>query len=173
MIQVWDKYVCVEFIDDRIGLRTRETHRNLADESIQASLTPVFKRIEAKPKLSAGKGRKGEVKAHRYQFPLKPATARTFHSSQGTSMDAACMDLSNAKGKAGMHYTALSCVCTAESLYFQKSPSHAAKTAFDQGWDIGIRGTLHHHLRSGCHRNGTYANPMPIETLNGIAAGTK
>lgn len=121
------KIVWVEFSDDRVGLRTREAHRNLADESIQASWTPVFKRLETF-KLSAGRGRKGEVKAHRYQFPLKPATARKFHSSQGTTMDAACIDLSNAKGKAGMHYTALNRVRTAEGLYFQKCPSQAAKT---------------------------------------------
>lgn len=119
------KIVWVEFTDERVGLRTREAHRDIADESIKETWTPVFKRIETF-KLSTGKSRKGEIKAHRYQFPLKPASARTFHSSQGTSMDAVCIDLSDAKGKAGMHYTALSRVQTTEGLYFQKSTNQAS-----------------------------------------------
>lgn len=95
--------VWVKFSDERVGKRTREAHRHLGDESIQESWTPVFKRTETF-NLPKGAKQKGEIKAHRYQFPLKPATARTFHSAQGTSMDAVCMDLCNAR-RAGMQYT--------------------------------------------------------------------
>lgn len=42
-------------------------------------------------------------------------------------MDAACIDLSSAKGRNGMHYTALSRVRSPEGLFFQKSHSQAAK----------------------------------------------
>lgn len=123
--------VWVEFIDERVGRRTRLAHRDLAEEGIQKTWTPICKRTETF-KLPTGKGRKGEIKAHRHQVPLKPATARTFHSAQGTSMDAVCVDLSNAKGRAGMHYTALSRVRTAEGLYFQKSASNLVKKATKQ-----------------------------------------
>lgn len=47
-------------------------------------------------------------------------------------MDAVCVDLSNAKGRAGMHCTALSRVRTAEGLYFQKSASNLVKTSTKQ-----------------------------------------
>lgn len=64
---------------------------------------------------------------HRSQFLLKPASARTIHSAQGTSMDNACIDLSNASEE-GLHYVTLRRLRASEGLYFEKSQAHATRT---------------------------------------------
>ena len=99
--------VWVQFDHDDVGRKTRQENRNLYTTG-----TPI------KPltmQFAVGKTKSAQVV--RKQFPLRPASAKTVHRSQGDTQSQIVVYLNARRAIPHMHYVALSRVTTIEGLY--------------------------------------------------------
>ena len=104
--------VWVQFEYDDVGKKTRQENRNLYTEGIPNSWTPI------KPvttQFAVGKTKSAQVV--RKQFPLRPASAKTVHRSQGDTQSQIVVNLNTRRAIPHIHYVALSRVTTIEGLY--------------------------------------------------------
>ena len=105
-------HVWVQFGYDDVGRKTRQEHRNLYTGSIPNTWTPI------KPvttQFAVGKTKSAQVV--RKQFPLRPASAKTVHRSQGDTQSQVVVNLNTRRTIPHIHYVALSRVTTIEGLY--------------------------------------------------------
>ena len=104
--------VWVQFDCDDVGKKTRQENRNLYAEGIPNSWTPI------KPvttQFAVGKTKSAQVV--RKQFPLRPASAKTVHRSQGDTQSQIVVHLNTRRAIPHIHYVALSQVTAIEGLY--------------------------------------------------------
>ena len=105
--------VWVQFDYDDVGRKTRHENRNLYTRSIPNTWTPI------KPvttQFAVGKTKSAQVV--RKQFPLRPASAKTVHRSQGDTQSQVVVNLNTRRTIPHIHYVALSRVTTIiEGLY--------------------------------------------------------
>ena len=104
--------VWVQFDSDDVGKKTRQENRNLYNEDIPNSWTPI------KPvttQFAVGKTKSAQVV--RKQFLLRPASAKTVHRSQGDTQSQIVVNLDTRRAIPHIHYVALSRVTTIEGLY--------------------------------------------------------
>ncbi|CAB3983616.1 ATP-dependent DNA helicase PIF1 [Paramuricea clavata] len=105
-------FVWVEFDYEDVGKKTRQENRNLFVRGIPNTWTPI------KPvttQFSVGKTKSAQVV--RKQFPLRPASAKTVHRSQGDTQSQIVVNLNTTRAIPHIHYVALSRVTTIEGLY--------------------------------------------------------
>ena len=104
--------VWVQFDYDDVGKKTRQENRNLYTGGIRNTWTPI------KPvttQFAVGKTKSAQVV--RKQFPLRPASAKTVHRSQGDTQSQIVVNLNTRRAIPHIHYVALSRVATIEGLY--------------------------------------------------------
>ena len=104
---VWVLFDC-----DDVGKKTRQENRNLYTGGISTTWTPI------KPvttQFAGGKTKSAQVV--RKQFPLRPASAKTVHRSQGDTQSQIVVDLNTRRAIPHIHYVALSRVTAIEGLY--------------------------------------------------------
>ena len=103
--------VWVQFDHNNVGRKTREENRTLYTAGIQNTWTPI------KPvttQFAVGKTKSAQVV--RKQCPLRPASAKTVHRSQGDTQSQIVVNL-NTRAIPHIHYVALSRVTAIEGLY--------------------------------------------------------
>ncbi|XP_052276203.1 uncharacterized protein LOC127875286 isoform X2 [Dreissena polymorpha] len=105
--------VWVKFENDKIGIKTRQSHLHLYTQKIPNSWTPVE---EIKRQFPVGKYRNAEVL--RTQIPLRPASAKTAHRCQGDTMEAAVVDFEG-RSRCHCHYVALSRVKSLNQVFIR------------------------------------------------------
>ena len=104
--------VWVQFDYDDVGRKTRQENRNLFTGIRPNTWTPI------KPvtmQFAVGKTKSAQVV--RKQFPLRPASAKTVHRSQGDTQSQVVVNLNTRRIIPHIHYVALSRVTTVEGLY--------------------------------------------------------
>ena len=105
--------VWVQFDHEDVGKKTRQENRNLyLNRSIETTWTPI------KPvttQFTVGRTKSAQVV--RKQFPLRPASAKTVHRSQGDTQSQIVVNLNTKRAIPHIHYVALSRVTTIEGLY--------------------------------------------------------
>ena len=100
--------IWMQFEDENIGKKTCSEHRNKYKEHILKSWTPILPETR---KFSVG--RNHEV--YRTQFPLRPASSKTIHRSQGDTVTEIVLDFTG-RSQPGLHYVAMSRVREFEKL---------------------------------------------------------
>ena len=104
--------VWVVFDCNDVGKKTRQENRNLYMGGISTTWTPI------KPvttQFAVGKTKSAQVV--RKQFPLRPASVKTVHRSQGDTQSPIVVDLNTRRAIPDIHYVALSRVPAIEGLY--------------------------------------------------------
>ena len=101
--------IWVQFEDNDIGKSTRALGRNKYKPGIDPSWTPI---VPETRKFTVG--RNNEVA--RTQFPLRPASAKTVHRSQGDTVSEIVIDFTG-RTQTGIHYVAMSRVREFEKLH--------------------------------------------------------
>ena len=101
--------IWVQFEDNDIGKSTRALGRNKHKLGIDPSWTPI---VPETRKFTVG--RNNEVA--RTQFPLRPASAKTVHRSQGDTVSEIVIDFTG-RTQTGIHYVAMSRVREFENLH--------------------------------------------------------
>ena len=101
--------IWVQFEDNDIGKSTRALSRNKYKPGIDPSWTPI---VPETRKFTVG--RNNEVA--RTQFPLRPASAKTVHRSQGDTVSEIVIDFTG-RTQTGIHYVAMSRVREFEKLH--------------------------------------------------------
>ena len=101
--------IWVQFEDDDIGRNTRALSRNRYKRGINPSWTPIVPEMR---KFTVG--RNNEVA--RTQFPLRAASAKTVHRSQGDTVSEIVVDFTG-RTQTGIHYVAMSRVREFDKLY--------------------------------------------------------
>ena len=99
----------VRFEDNDIGKSTRALGKNKYKPGIDPSWTPI---VPETRKFTVG--RNNEVA--RTQFPLRPASAKTVHRSQGDTVSEIVIDFTG-RTQTGIHYVAMSRVREFEKLH--------------------------------------------------------
>ena len=100
------------FVYDDVGRKTEQENRNFYVTGIESTWTPV-KPITTQ--FAVGKTKSAQVV--RKQFPLRPASAKTVHRSQGDTQSQIVVNLNTNRTIPHIHYVALSRVTTIEGLY--------------------------------------------------------
>ena len=101
----------MQFDYDDVGKKPQQENRNLYTGSVPSTWTPI------KPvtmQFSVGKPKSAQVV--RKQFPLRPASAKTVHRSQGDTQSQIVVNLNTRWSIPHIHYVALSRVTTIEGL---------------------------------------------------------
>ncbi|XP_028416127.1 ATP-dependent DNA helicase PIF1-like [Dendronephthya gigantea] len=104
--------IWVQFDYEDVGRKTRQENRTLYVRGIQNTWTPI------KPvttQFSVGRTKSAQVV--RKQFPLRPASAKTVHRSQGDTQTQIVVNLNSNRAIPHIHYVALSRVTAIEGLY--------------------------------------------------------
>ena len=104
--------VWVQFDYEDVGKKTRQENRHRYIRGIPNTWTPI------KPvttQFAVGKTKSAQVV--RKQFPLRPASAKTVHRSQGDTQTQIVVNLNTRRAIPHIHYVALSRVTTIEGLY--------------------------------------------------------
>ena len=104
--------VWVQFDHDDVGRKTQHENRKLYTAVIQSTWTPI------KPvttQFAVGKTKSAQVV--RKQFPLRPASAKTVHRSQGKTQSQIVVHLNTRRAIPHIHYVASSRVTAIEGLY--------------------------------------------------------
>ena len=101
--------IWVRFEDNDIGKSTRALGKNKYKPGIDPSWTPI---VPETRKFTVG--RNNEVA--RTQFPLRPASAKTVHRSQGDTVSEIVIDFTG-RTQTGIHYVAMSRVREFEKLH--------------------------------------------------------
>lgn len=95
--------IWVEFDDTEIGQKTRHENKHLYVQGIDKQWTPI------KPVTSQFVvGRNKTIQVVRKQFPLRPATAKTIHRSQGSTETRIVVNFDTQKAIPHIHYVGLS-----------------------------------------------------------------
>ena len=104
--------IWVLFDQEDVGKKTRQENRNLYVRGILSTWTPI------KPVTTQfAVGRNKSAQVIRKQFPLRPASAKTVHRSQGDTQSQIVVNLNTNKTVPHIHYVALIRVTTIEGLY--------------------------------------------------------
>ena len=103
--------IWVSFQDSDIGHNQRNEFAHLFTDNIDKTWTPILE-ITRQFKIS----KKHQYQILRRQYPLRPATAKTIHRSQGHTLNEAVVDLPSSK-RQHMHYVALSRVKNSSALH--------------------------------------------------------
>ncbi|CAB3979620.1 ATP-dependent DNA helicase PIF1 [Paramuricea clavata] len=104
--------VWVQFDHEDVGIKTRQENRTLYSRGIESMWTPI------KPVTTQfAVGRTKSAQVVRKQFPLRPASAKTVHISQGDTQSQIVVNLNTNRAIPHIHYVALSRVTTIEGLY--------------------------------------------------------
>ena len=104
--------IWVQFDHEDVGKKTRQENRNLYVRGIVDTWTPI------KPVTTQfAVGRNKSAQVIRKQFPLRLASAKTVHRSQGDTQSQIVVNLNTNRTLPRIHYVALSCVTTIEGLY--------------------------------------------------------
>ncbi len=104
--------IWVQFDYEDVGKKTRQENRNLYVTGIERTWTPI------KPVTTQfAVGRTKSAQVVRKQFPLRPASAKTVHRSQGDTQTQIVVNLNTNRTIPHIHYVALSRVTTIEGLY--------------------------------------------------------
>jgi hypothetical protein len=104
--------IWVQFDCEDVGKKTRQENRTLYFRGIECPWTPI------KPvttQFAVGKTKSAQVV--RKQFPLRPASAKTVHRSQGDTQSQIVVNLNTKRAIPHIHYVALSRVTTIEGLH--------------------------------------------------------
>ena len=108
--------VWVQFEHPDVGIQLRARYKHLYKPGINPNWTPI---MPVSRQFAAG--HKGQVQVQRFQYPLRPAKAKSIHRAQGSTTDEVVVDLSVSEKQRGpihhMHYVALSRVKTIDGLY--------------------------------------------------------
>jgi hypothetical protein len=104
--------VWVQFDYEDVGRKTRQENRNLYGRGIDNTWTPIK---SVTTQFAVGKTKSAQVV--RKQFPLRAASAKTVHRSQGDTQTQIVANLSTNRTIPHIHYVALSRVTTIEGLY--------------------------------------------------------
>ena len=94
--------VWVQFDCDDVGKKTRQENRNLYTEGISNSWT--VKQVTTQ--FAVGKTKSAPVV--KKQFPLRPASAKTVHRSQGDTQSQIVVNLNTRRAIPHIHYVASS-----------------------------------------------------------------
>ncbi len=104
--------IWVQFDYENVGKKTQQENRNLYVRGIESAWTPV------KPVTTQfAVGRTKSAQVVRKQFPLRPASAKTVHRSQGDTQSQIVVNLNTNRAIPHIHYVALSRVTTLEGLH--------------------------------------------------------
>ena len=104
--------IWVQFDHSDVGEKTRYDNRQLYVQGIEPIWTPI------KPIATQfAVGRNRTVQVVRKQFPLRPASAKTIHRSQGDTEKRIVVNFDTRKAIPHIHYVGLSRVTTIEGLY--------------------------------------------------------
>ncbi|CAB3978452.1 Hypothetical predicted protein [Paramuricea clavata] len=95
-----------------VGRKTRQENRTLYVRGVQSTWTPIKPVTTQFPV-----GRTKSAQVVRKQFPLRPASAKTVHRSQGDTQTQVVVNLNSNRSFPYIHYVALSRVTTIEGLY--------------------------------------------------------
>lgn len=108
--------VWVQYDNPLIGQQLRSLHKHRYKSWHNRSWTPL---MPVSRNFAAG--HKGEIEVQRFQYPLRPAAAKTVHRSQGDTVSEAVVDLSFAENQRApvnhIDYVALSRLKTIDGLY--------------------------------------------------------
>jgi hypothetical protein len=104
--------IWVQFDYEDVGRKTRQENRTLYVRGIQSTWTPIKPVTTQFPV-----GRTKSAQVVRKQFPLRPASAKTVHRSQGDTQTQIVVNLNSNRAFPHIHYVALSRVTTIEGLY--------------------------------------------------------
>ena len=121
--------IWVRFEDDDIGRNTRALNRNKYKAGIDVSWTPIVPEMR---KFTVG--RNHEVA--RTQFPLRPASAKTVHRSQGDTVSEIVVDFTG-RTQTGIHYVAMSRVRKLEKLYLLNYDTRKVKASEEVKLEMG------------------------------------
>lgn len=100
--------ICVLFTEERVGLKSRHSHRPPPNIPSSTVILPQTEVIQRKP-----------FQVTRHQYPLMLAWAVTIHKIQGATTNKAVVSLDGAF-KPGMAYVALSRVTSSSGMYLLK-----------------------------------------------------
>ncbi|WAR20693.1 PIF1-like protein [Mya arenaria] len=103
--------IWVTFLDNSCGRTLRTELKKLYKPGYSKSWTPLQPVVK---EFNAGKD--GQAQVQRYQFPLRPAHAKSIHRSQGDTLDSAVVDLTLTRQVKHIHYVALSRLQSLEGL---------------------------------------------------------
>ena len=108
--------IWVQYDNPAIGQHVRNLHKHRYKSWHNSSWTPL---MPVSRNFAAG--HKGELEIQRFQYPLRPAAAKTVHRSQGDTVSEAVVNLSLAENQKPpvdhIHYVALSRLKTFDGLY--------------------------------------------------------
>ena len=121
--------IWVQFDDDDIGRNTRASNRNRYKPGIDPSWTPVVPEMR---KFTVG--RNNEVA--RTQFPLRAASAKTVHRSQGDTVSEVVADFTG-RTQTGIHYVAMSRVREFDKLYLLNYDPRKVKASEEVKLEMG------------------------------------
>ena len=104
--------IWVQFDHNDVGEKTRHENKHLYAQGIETTWTPI------KPIATQfAVGRNQAAQVVRKQFPLRPATAKTIHRSQGDTEQRIVVNFSTKRAIPHIHYVGLSRVTTIEGLH--------------------------------------------------------
>ena len=109
--------IWVQFDQADIGQKTRHDSRQLYIQGIEPTWTPI-KPVTTQFTVS----RNRTIQVVRKQFPLRPATAKTIHRSQGDTENRIVVNLDTKKAIPHIHYVGLSRVTSIDGLYITNLP---------------------------------------------------
>ena len=104
--------VWVQFDCEDVGKKTRQENRTLYFRGIESTWTPIQ---PVTTQFAVGKTKSAQVV--RKQFPLRPASAKTVHRSQGDTQSQIVVNLNTKRAIPHIHCVALSRVTTIEGLH--------------------------------------------------------
>ena len=104
--------ILVQFEHSDVVEKTRHDNRHLYVQRIESSWTPI------KPVTTQfAVGRNQTVQVVRKRFPLRPATAKTIHHSQGDTEERIVVNFSTRRAIAHIHYVGLSRITVIEVFF--------------------------------------------------------
>ena len=121
--------IWVQFEDDDIGRNVRAMSRNRYKPGINPSWTPIVPEMR---KFTVG--RNNEVA--RTQFPLRAASAKTVHRSQGDTVSEIVVDFTG-RTQTGIHYVAMSRVREFDKLYLLNYDPRKVKASEEVKLEMG------------------------------------
>jgi hypothetical protein len=104
--------IWVQFLEPSSGKSLRSESKRLYRSGYNPNWTPLH---PVAKEFAAGKD--GRAQIQRYQFPLRPAHAKSIHRSQGDTLDTAVVDLTLTRKIDHIHYVALSRLQSLDKLY--------------------------------------------------------
>lgn len=100
----------LKFEDDLIGRSQREVYKNLYSDRVDPSWTPLM------TITNHFTIKRSTISVYRTQFPIKLATAKTVHKSQGSTVSKVVVNLTGSKNKAHLRHSAYVALSRVTSL---------------------------------------------------------